>query len=187
MKQGWSTAVVVFLLCCGFTAASSIPQVTRGSVPAIFVVAWACCSVLLTLIPLAMVSSRAQDTLTALNECRTIGIKSNEGIIDSDLKLSARIRVIEDYLQNLNKGQGPGAVLLEVVVDTKLLKAIAVTLWGSGAVAMSHVVELQARHAGEVADCELSDVQIETIKAAMFEANHTCKFDITVSDVIHKL
>jgi hypothetical protein len=183
LTLGWGTASGLFIVAMMAVVATCVPEGLQGSGAALSMGVWCVVAGMLVLFPLALVNHRATDTLSALNDCRTIGKQSNKGIIDLELNVASQISVLEDYLKALNKGEGPGTVVFEVRVTTKLLKAAAIFVWTWGTVATSKLVELQAHKTGP-SECGLSSVQIATIKAAMLENNHTCVYNMTVSDVI---
>ena len=105
---------------------------------------------ILSLLPLAMITSKARRILATLNDCRTIGKGDRHGLVSVDV--NARISTLEDYMLRLNDGDGPGAVVCTQVISTKLLVGWLMMLGRYGGIGVPLLLrfqgQLNAEHAG---------------------------------------
>lgn len=91
--------------------------------------------------PPALVTTVCDDIKLMLNELRTAGVGTGHGMIDRET--DANITVVETWMCNLNRGQGPGFLLFGVVVSKRLLLTVASKVVGYVAIAVQALQKLQ--------------------------------------------
>ena len=99
--------------------------------------------VVLALLPLAMITSKARRILAALNECRTIGKGGRHGLVSADV--DARISTLEDFMLRLNDGDGPGVVVITQLISIELLVGWGMSLGKYGAIGIPLLLEFQGQ------------------------------------------
>ena len=95
--------------------------------------------------PPALVTTVCDDIKLMLNELRTAGVGTGHGMIDYET--DANITVIETWLCNLNRGQGPGFLLFGVVVSKRFVLTVASKVAGYMAIAVQALQKLQPQSA----------------------------------------
>lgn len=98
------------------------------------------CACLIVYSP-AKVTTVCEDIRYALNELRTAGVGTGEGMVHSDT--DANIRVIETWLSQLNRNQGPGFLLFGKVVNKRLVLTFASKVAGYVVVVVQALQQLQ--------------------------------------------
>ena len=89
----------------------------------------------------AKVTTVCEEISYSLNELRTAGVGTGKGVVHSDT--DANICVIETWLSNLNRRQGPGFLLFGTVVSRRLVLTVASKVAGYVTVAVQALQQLQ--------------------------------------------
>lgn len=150
LSTGWGFAVAVSVVSCLVLAFVSLPTlIDVNSSPDDFSNALAIAisgslSAVGLVYPPAMVTTVCEKISYGLNELRTAGVGTGKGMIHSDT--DADICVIETWLSNLNRGQGPGFLLFGTVVSRRLLFTVASKVAGYVAVVVRALQEVQPQH-----------------------------------------
>ena len=76
----------------------------------------------------ATVTTAGRTLMSDLNELRSRGVEE---------QANARILALELYLKNKNQGHGVGFVAFELVLDRRMLKQVAVVVYGLTAAALT--------------------------------------------------
>eukprot|EP01043_Picozoa_sp_COSAG02_P044280 COSAG02_NODE_3941_length_6006_cov_2.687997_1_plen_177_part_00 len=118
--------------------------------------------------PPALVTTVCEDIKLMLNELRTAGVGTGHGMIDH--ATDANITVIETWLCNLNRGQGPGFKLFEVVVSKHFVLTIASKVAAYGVIAVKALQKLQPQ--STTAD-GIWDVSKNQLGIGMYQLNVT--------------
>ena len=79
---------------------------------------------LLLVIPPVLTSDACAQIPSFVNNIRTVGDASGEGMMDSELK--QQLSIIETYLKSLNHGAGPGFVIFRTVLTKSVLAKVVV-------------------------------------------------------------
>jgi hypothetical protein len=141
LTDGWAAGLSACVCVILFVVALLVPGVARGDPMSIYSCFGCGMCILALLHPLARATSRAQALLGALNNCRTVGTRTNKGLVAPEC--DARITTVIAYLKDLNAGAGPGAVVFEQVISTKLLKMLLLTLFKYGSIGIPLLLEYQ--------------------------------------------
>jgi hypothetical protein len=147
LSKCWSLAVAVNVLSLVGIAFVSLPTLIDVNTPkkayyeALASVIFApLCACLIVYSP-AKVTTVCEDIRYALNELRTAGVGTGEGMVHSDT--DANICVIETWLSQLNRNQGPGFLLFGKVVNKRLVLTFASKVAGYVVVVVQALQQLQ--------------------------------------------
>lgn len=147
LSKAWGPAVaasVTSFVALGFANLPTVVDVNSTSEDASYALQAAIsCSVAAVIVVYspAKVTTVCEEISYSLNELRTAGVGTGKGVVHSDT--DANICVIETWLSNLNRRQGPGFLLFDTVVSRRLVLTVASKVAGYVTVAVQALQQLQ--------------------------------------------
>jgi hypothetical protein len=158
LSEGWSlsvaVSVVVWLLFAGLHVPAVLSPTTTPEVKADAYVGMASAFIFAILIVFqpALVTTKCEKIERELNELRTRGTGSGQGMVD--VTTNDHVVIIETFLSKLNKGQGPGFVLFGKVVSKAVLVTVASKVVGYSSLLIQALTSLQI---GDIHDATVPD------------------------------
>ena len=147
LSKGWGVTVAICVVVFVGLAFLNLPTLVdvdasdAAHQEAVLSCVFCALSAVAIVYPPAKVTTECEDIKITLNELRTAGVGSGQGMIDSKTNLD--IEVIETYLSKLNKGQGPGFLLAGTVVSKSLVITLASKVAGYVAGAVQALQKVQ--------------------------------------------
>jgi hypothetical protein len=138
-------------------------------------------AVCLAFLPLGL----ALDLATTSSHCDLLMERLNSARIKHGQAHNERISWLCVSLEKLNSSQGLGFMLGHKVIDRTTLVNAAVQLAGVfSSISAVLLAMAQPSSSGEGTQCELTNVQVDAMKALFTERNTSCIYNVTVEEVL---
>lgn len=138
-------------------------------------------AVFLAFLPLGL----ALDLATTSSHCDLLMERLNSARIKYGQTHNERISWLYVSLEKLNGAQGLGFMLGHKVIDRTTLVNAAVQLAGVfSSISAVLLAMTESRSHGDRARCDLSNVQVDTMKALFTERNTSCVYNVTVEEIL---
>ena len=142
-SEGWGGPVGLLVTASMSIVLTSWPQMSRGFIPAIFMGACAGLLAALLVLPLAIVTSRCNTILNALNGLRTYKQGNGTGMVLPEINM--RLNTITEFIRNLNRGRGMGIVVLNEVISVSVLVMYVSKVCALASLVLPILINLQGK------------------------------------------